>query len=106
MAHKRRNPRIGSDAVAYIRNRMKREPPFAAGVRAELDKLQLARQVRTLRERRRLSQANLAQRIGTKQPSIARLESGARVPDLTTLARIARALGARLDVRLVSAHGS
>jgi HTH-type transcriptional regulator/antitoxin HipB len=105
MAGKRTNPRIGGDAIADIREHMKRDPVFAAGVRAELDNLQLARQVRALRERRKLTQAQLAERIGTEQPSIARLESGTRVPDLATLARIARALGARLDVRLVNATG-
>jgi transcriptional regulator with XRE-family HTH domain len=40
-----------------------------------------------------LTQAELAKRVGTKQPSIARLENGDRVPDLKFLARIAKSLG-------------
>jgi transcriptional regulator with XRE-family HTH domain len=43
-----------------------------------------------------LTQAELAEWVGTKQPSIARLENGNRIPDMAFLERIAKALGARL----------
>lgn len=48
------------------------------------------------RVRRGLSQKQLADLIGTQQPSIARIESGTRVQDLTILQKIASAVGARL----------
>jgi DNA-binding XRE family transcriptional regulator len=60
-----------------------------------------AYQVARLRILRGLSQAELAQRVGTKQPSIARLESGRDEPTLSLLRRVAEALGARLEVRIV-----
>jgi transcriptional regulator with XRE-family HTH domain len=43
-----------------------------------------------------LTQAELAERVGTKQPSIARLENGSRIPDLEFLGRIADSLGTYL----------
>ena len=43
-----------------------------------------------------LTQAQLAKKIGTKQPAIARIESGALVPSWKTLKGIARAIGTEI----------
>jgi ribosome-binding protein aMBF1 (putative translation factor) len=102
MAKRKRTSHIGDDAAEYVRRRMAKDPKLATGVRAEFDKLQLARQVKDLREARHLSQADLAAKVGTKQPAIARIESGRGIPRLDFLQRIADALGARLDVRLAT----
>lgn len=104
MAKRKKVPHAGEDAGDYIRRRMAKDPELEAGVLAELGKLRLARQVKKLREARHLSQADLAAKVGTKQPAIARIESGRGVPRLDFLQRIASALGARLDVRLAPAH--
>ena len=50
-----------------------------------------------------LTQAQVAERIGTTQSAIARLESGAgrHQPSLGTLRKYAQALGCRLELRLV-----
>lgn len=50
-----------------------------------------------------LSQADIARRMGTTQSAIARLESGhgKPSPSIATLHKYARALGCRLDLRLV-----
>jgi len=50
-----------------------------------------------------LTQAEIARRIGTTQSAIARLESGRgkHSPSLATLRKYARAVGYRLEVRLV-----
>ena len=47
-----------------------------------------------------LTQEQLAAIVGTKQSSIARLESSAAVPSLSFLTKVAAALGARVEVRL------
>ena len=52
-----------------------------------------------LREESGLTQGDVAARMGTSQPVIARLEAGGRDPRLSTLERYARALGADLEVR-------
>src|SRR5512138_3455771 len=51
-----------------------------------------------------ITQAEVAARIGTTQSAIARLESGksAHSPSLATLRKYARALGYRLELRLVN----
>jgi DNA-binding XRE family transcriptional regulator len=51
-----------------------------------------------LRERRGLSQSELAKLTGMKQPQIARLESGAHLPALATLQKLLRVLGGKLEV--------
>jgi transcriptional regulator with XRE-family HTH domain len=48
-----------------------------------------------------LTQAQLAKLVGTRQPSIARLESGERKPSLSFLQRVAEVLDARIEVHLV-----
>ena len=65
------------------------------------DSLEPAYQIARLRIARGLTQAQLAQLIGTKQPSIARLESGASHPSEAFLREVAAALGTRLEVHFV-----
>ncbi len=47
-----------------------------------------------------LTQGEVAQRMGTTQSAIARLESGKQAPSLRTVQRYARAVGARAVVRI------
>ena len=55
-----------------------------------------------------VSQAEVAERMGTTQSAIARLESGhgKHSPSLATLQKYAQALGCRLDLRLVKEKGT
>lgn len=59
---------------------------------------ELSVQVREARETKGLSQSQLAERMGTQQSVIARLEGGGITPTLPTLKRIADALGTKLTV--------
>jgi ribosome-binding protein aMBF1 (putative translation factor) len=63
--------------------------------------IRLAMEIRALREARGLSQRELAERVGTTQSAIARLEGGNISPSLPTLDKIAEALDAELSVGLV-----
>ncbi len=78
-----------------------RDPEF----RAAAEELEPAYQVARLRIMRGLTQERLAALVGTKQPSIARLESGKVEPKLSFLRRVVEALGARLEVRIVPLEG-
>ncbi len=71
----------------------------------ELARLEIANQIAALRERRGLSQAELARKIGTRQAGVARMErNDYRGYNMKTLAKVAAALGARLEVRFVPNH--
>jgi transcriptional regulator with XRE-family HTH domain len=52
---------------------------------------------------RGLTQTQLAELVGTRQPSIARLENGSSLPSISFLQKVAAALDARVEVRLVLA---
>jgi len=56
--------------------------------------------IREARGRARITQAELAKRIGTSQPAIARYERARSMPDLATLHRIVEACGLELRVEL------
>ncbi len=73
------------------------DPEFLAEVQALEPGYQIAR----LRIARGLTQTQLAKMVGTKQPSIARLEKGESSPDLAFLKRLASALDARIEVNIV-----
>ncbi len=63
---------------------------------------QIVRQILDLRIKRKMTQAQLAKRVGTAQPNIARLENR-RHPskEIDLLRRVATALDAKLEVRMV-----
>jgi ribosome-binding protein aMBF1 (putative translation factor) len=73
-------------------------------VKAEYDALTpeyaIIRSIISERQKMGLSQTELAQRVGTKQPVISRLESGAGNPTLDLLRRVAKALNTELHVSL------
>jgi DNA-binding XRE family transcriptional regulator len=71
-------------------------------VEEELAQILIEHKIATLRKRRGLTQAALAERTGVSQPMIAQIESG-KLNNLTlkTLVRTARALGASLKIDLV-----
>ena len=78
-----------------------REQMQDARFRAALERVEPAYQVARLRMLRGWTQEELARRAGTRQPSIARLESGEREPSLSFLRRVVQALGAHVEVRIV-----
>jgi len=76
------------------------DPEYLAAERELRPDLNLADDVVTLRVEVGWSQAELATQVGTNQANISRLESALANPTLKFLKRVARALGAELDVRL------
>jgi DNA-binding XRE family transcriptional regulator len=74
---------------------------FQRAYHDELGRLRLAHRIAELRERCGLTQAQLADKVGTTQAGISRLENpNYRNYSLTTLEKVAAALGARLRVEL------
>lgn len=83
-----------------IKHRRLSKPAARAGYERARRAFVLAAQLRELRESRGLSQAELARRIGSTQPAIARLEAGGAAPTIATLERIGDALDLELAVSL------
>jgi ribosome-binding protein aMBF1 (putative translation factor) len=74
---------------------------FKKAYEDELDRLRLAHRITELREKSGLTQAQLAEKVGTTQAGISRLEDpNYRNYSLKTLEKVATALGARLKVEL------
>jgi DNA-binding XRE family transcriptional regulator len=76
------------------------DPAFAQHYQRELLINEISKMVVSLRQSAHLTQTELADKAGTTQPVIARLESGTdiRIPSLDLLARIAAASHARLYI--------
>ncbi len=77
------------------------------GVRASYEALsdgfELARELIAARVRAGLTQAEVAERMGTTQSVVARLESGAQMPSVNTLLKFAKATHSRPIIKLLAA---
>jgi ribosome-binding protein aMBF1 (putative translation factor) len=60
--------------------------------------LEIAYQILKLRKKKKISQAQLAKKIGTKQSNIARMEAGQQNFSIDILGKIAEALNCKLKV--------
>jgi transcriptional regulator with XRE-family HTH domain len=85
-----------------VARRWMKEPGFKESYDALDEEFSLASQFIEARTRAGLTQAQVADRMGTSQSAIARLESGTAKPSLSTLKRFAQATGARVRITLES----
>ncbi|WP_287879063.1 helix-turn-helix transcriptional regulator [Acidovorax sp.] len=67
---------------------------------AQADEFAVARELIAARTKAGLTQADVAERMGTTQSVVARLEGGKAVPSLRSVQRYAQAIGCRAVVRL------
>ncbi len=82
----------------YVKRKM-RDPRFRAAADAQLSILRVGVEIAKLRERRGLTQTQLAAMLGTTASAVSRIENGTNIT-LKTLVRIAEKLRARADIRL------
>lgn len=75
-------------------------------IKAEYDKLQpefaLVQAMIDARVHKRVTQKDLARKIGTKQSVISRLETGRGNPSVAFLKKLAAALNTRLEIRFTT----
>lgn len=78
------------------------DPNFRKAYDALEDEYELLRSMLKARQKAGLTQAEVAKRMGTKAPAIARLETceAKHSPSLNTLRKYARAVNCKLEVRL------
>lgn len=77
-----------------------RDPKFKKEYDALEPKYALIRAMLDSRNKKGMTQAEIAHRAGTTQSAIARFESGRTNPTLEFASRLSRALGAKLEIRL------
>jgi predicted transcriptional regulator len=75
-------------------------PGVRAEYEAQADEFAMARELIAARTRAGLTQADVAERMGTTQSTVARLEGGKATPSLRSVQRYAQAIGYRAVVRL------
>ena len=94
----------GKSAMDWARDRLA-DPAHRKEVQAYMTEIDVRQDLITLRETRGWTQAQLAEQLGVNQPVISKLEGGGtKDVKLSTLVRVAAALGAR--VRIIFETGS
>jgi DNA-binding XRE family transcriptional regulator len=94
---------LGDDFSEYKKSLLG-DPEFRAAYDELEPEFELIASLIALRGRRGMSQDDLAEAVGTKQPAIARIESGRyRGMSVATLEKMARALDAKLVIRFEEA---
>ena len=88
----------------YYRTQME-DSEMREMVEKELAGLEIGVQIAKLRAKHRMNQTQLAARARMSAPKVSRIESKPANVQLDTLIRLAQALGARLEVRLVEEKG-
>ena len=87
-----------------LKKRFMEDPAFREEYARADEEFALVEALVRARAAAKLTQAELAQRLGTTQSAIARLEGGGVSPSFATLRRYAEATGMRLTVGLVRAN--
>jgi predicted transcriptional regulator len=85
----------------WLREKLK-NPAFRKEYDALEDEFALVSELLKARTRAKLTQAQIARRMGTSQSAVARLESG-RSPSLASLRKYAKATGSKVEIRLAKA---
>lgn len=82
--------------ISELHKKWMKEPKYRKAYAALEEEFTLASALIDVRNRAGLTQKQLAKRMGTTQPVVARLESGRTRPSMRTLERLAEATGSRL----------
>lgn len=89
-----------SDLKEYISERKKKDKAFSEGFDEGYEQFKIGVILRQARESAGLTQEELAVRLKTKKTAISRIENHAEDIKLSTLERVAKALGKRLQINI------
>jgi ribosome-binding protein aMBF1 (putative translation factor) len=92
---------IGSSYPEHRGAMLRKDPELRAEYERLGPRYAVTEELIKARRRRRLTQTQLAERMGCGQSVVSRLESGDHSPKLETLYDAATAMGYRVDIRLV-----
>jgi transcriptional regulator with XRE-family HTH domain len=91
---------VADKALSQLREELLAEPGVRQAYEVQAPGYAIARAIIAARAHAGLSQDELARRMATSQPFVARLESGRTLPSLRTLLRVAEATGTVPEFRL------
>ncbi len=77
------------------------DPAIKKEYEALAEEFQIAQLIIDMRKAAKLTQQELADRAGIKQPQLARIETGGQLPRLDTLASLAKEAGYTVEVHLI-----
>ncbi|MBU2497976.1 MAG: helix-turn-helix domain-containing protein [Proteobacteria bacterium] len=89
-----------NDLDRYIKKRKKTDPDFAKGFEEGYRDFKIGVILRQAREDAGLTQEELADRVGTQKTAISRIENHAEDIKLSTIQKVAKALGKNLEISL------
>jgi HTH-type transcriptional regulator/antitoxin HipB len=89
-----------SDVEKYIKQRKKRDPKFAQGFEEGYEEFKIGVLLKQAREQAGLTQEQLAKMLRTKKTAISRIENHAQDIKLSTIQKVAKALGKNLEITL------
>lgn len=89
-----------SDLKKYVKERKGKDSSFADGYDAGYEQFKIGVMLKRARETAGMTQDELARRLKTKKTAISRIENHAEDIKLSTLERVASALGKRLEVKI------
>lgn len=95
------NKKRGNNVISYaaMKRAALRDVEFRKEYEAIQPEFDVVRAVLDARLKKGLTQTEIARRAGTTQSAIARFEAGRTNPTLDFASRVARAVGAKLEVR-------
>jgi transcriptional regulator with XRE-family HTH domain len=91
--------------VTHLHKKWMKDPKYRKAYEGLEEEFALASAVIEARTRASLTQQELARKMGTTQPVVARLESGRTRPSMRTLERLAEATGSRLLISFEPREG-
>ena len=89
-----------SDLQKYIATRKKQEPEFAKDYETGYQEFKIGIMLKIAREEAGLTQEQLAEKLKTKKSAISRIENHAEDIKLSTLEKMAHALGKTLNIEV------
>ncbi|NTV52699.1 MAG: helix-turn-helix transcriptional regulator [Candidatus Firestonebacteria bacterium] len=89
-----------SDLSKYITKRRKTDAAFNRGFETGYEDMKVGVLLRQSREKAGLTQEELAHRLHTKKTAISRIENHANDIKLSTLEKVAAALGKKLTIKI------
>ncbi len=89
-----------SELKKYIENRKKSDVSFRKGFYEGYEQFKIGAMIRQIRESAGLTQEELAVKLKTKKTAVSRIENHAEDIKISTLERVASALGKKLKISI------